>query len=62
MAEESVTANTHVHFAGDLTTCKNTSGLLCTANWAPIILLYELQIVAAQSTVAAEFVAASKED
>jgi hypothetical protein len=54
-----VSAYTDADFAGDLTMRKSTSGLLCTANGAPIIWRSKLQTIVAQSTAEAEFVAAS---
>jgi hypothetical protein len=59
VADLSISAYTDADFAGDLTMRKSTSGLLCTANWAPIIWRSKLQTIVAQSTAEAEFVAAS---
>jgi hypothetical protein len=58
-ANLSVAAYTDADFAGDLVMRKSTSGLLCTANGAPVIWRSKLQTIVAQSTAEAEFVAAS---
>jgi hypothetical protein len=55
----SVSAYTDADFAGDLVMRKSTSGLLCTANEAPVIWRSKLQTIVAQSTAEAEFVSAS---
>jgi hypothetical protein len=55
----SVAAYTDADFAGDLVMRRSTSGLLCTANGAPVIWRSKLQTIVAQSTAEAEFVAAS---
>jgi hypothetical protein len=60
-AEVCIAAYTDADYAGDLTMRKRTSGLLCTANGAPIAIIWrsKLQTIVAQSTAEAEFVAAS---
>jgi hypothetical protein len=55
----SVSAYTDADFAGDQIMRKSTSGLLCTANGAPVIWRSKLQTIVAQSTAEAEFVSAA---